>query len=78
LSAHIDIKPEYKENQASVLRNIEDILFDNYHISHTTLQVECTHCVEAPVIKVFGHRPRKQSAHGHVHGATCSHGHHGH
>jgi cobalt-zinc-cadmium efflux system protein len=78
LSAHIDIDPQYKENQAEVLRNIEELLFDNYHISHTTLQVECTHCVEAPVIKVFSHRPRKRKAHEHVHGAACSHGHHGH
>jgi cobalt-zinc-cadmium efflux system protein len=78
LSAHIDIEPEYKENQASVLRTIEELLFDKYHISHTTLQVECTRCVEAPVIKVFHHRPRKQSAQDHVHGASCSHGHHGH
>jgi len=78
LSAHIDIEPEFKKNQASVLRTIEEILFDKYHISHTTLQVECTRCVEAPVIKVFRHRPRKQSAHDHAHGATCSHGHHDH
>ena len=78
LSAHIDIRPEYKEQQAGVLRNIEELLFDQYHISHTTLQVECTRCVEAPVIKEFRHRPRKSSIHGHVHGAACSHGHHGH
>jgi cobalt-zinc-cadmium efflux system protein len=79
LSAHIDIKPEYKDNQAGVLRDIEEILFDKYHISHTTLQVECTRCVEAPVIKEFRHRPRKQGVHAHAHAhGTCSHGHHGH
>jgi cobalt-zinc-cadmium efflux system protein len=78
LSAHIDIQPEFKEQQAGVLRNIEELLFDKHHISHTTLQVECTRCVEAPVIKEFRHRPRKSSIHGHVHGAACSHGHHGH
>ncbi|HET6420398.1 MAG TPA: cation diffusion facilitator family transporter [Geobacteraceae bacterium] len=78
LSAHIDIKPEFKSEQAGVLRNIEELLFDKYHISHTTLQVECTKCVEAPVIKEFRHRPRSSGIHAHVHGAACSHGHHGH
>jgi cobalt-zinc-cadmium efflux system protein len=74
LSAHIDIEPDYKDKQASVLRTVEEILLDNYHISHTTLQVECTRCVEAPVIKEFRHRPRKKSVHEHDHG-KCSHGH---
>jgi cobalt-zinc-cadmium efflux system protein len=77
LSAHVDIVPEYKGQQAAVLRNIEEVLFDKYHISHTTLQVECTLCVEAPVIKDLRHRPRKSSMHAHSHG-TCSHGHHDH
>jgi cobalt-zinc-cadmium efflux system protein len=77
LSAHVDIDPEHKEKQASVLRNIEEILFDKYHISHTTLQVECTLCVEAPLIKGFLHRPRKSSIHAHAHGA-CGHAHHDH
>jgi cobalt-zinc-cadmium efflux system protein len=77
LNAHIDIEPEHKERQASVLREIEETLFDKYHISHTTLQVECTLCVEAPIIKEFRHRPRKSSMHAHAHG-TCSHAHHDH
>jgi cobalt-zinc-cadmium efflux system protein len=77
LSAHIDIVPEYKGQQAAVLRNIEEVLFDKFHISHTTLQVECTLCVEAPMIKDLRHRPRKSSMHAHTHG-TCSHGHHDH
>ncbi len=79
LSAHIDIEPEYKSDQKEVLRTIEELLFDKYHISHTTLQVECTKCVEAPVIKEFRHRPRKASLHEHAHAhGSCSHGHHGH
>lgn len=77
LNAHVDIVPEYKAQQAAVLREIEEMLFDKYHISHTTLQVECTLCVEAPMIKDLRHRPRKSSLHAHAHGA-CSHGHHDH
>jgi cobalt-zinc-cadmium efflux system protein len=76
LSAHVDILPEYKEErQPEVLREIEEMLMARYHISHTTLQAECTRCVEAPpVIKDLRHRPRMREAH--VHGPGCSHGHH--
>lgn len=75
LSAHIDVKPEHKEQQAEVLRQIEEMLFEHYHISHTTLQAECTRCVEAPpVIKELRHRPRHNQPHDHDH----DHDHHGH
>lgn len=79
LSAHIDIDPDFKGKQAEVLRVIEEILLGKYHISHTTLQVECTMCIEAPVIKELRHRPRK-AHHPHDHPAghdTCGHDHHG-
>jgi cobalt-zinc-cadmium efflux system protein len=78
LSAHIDMEPEYKTSQAEVLRRVEDILLENYHISHTTLQVECTMCIESPVIKELRHRPRKGAhPHDHAHGhGSCSHDHH--
>jgi cobalt-zinc-cadmium efflux system protein len=78
LSAHVDVKPEFKGEQAGVLRKIEEILFDRFHISHTTLQVECTRCVEGPIIKDMHHRPRSSSLHthgGHSHGAGCRHDH---
>lgn len=75
LSAHIDIAPDYKDRQAGVLRAIEEILFEKHHISHTTLQVECTLCIESPLIKDLKHRPRAASAHGH---GPCGHDHHDH
>ncbi|MBT0652655.1 cation diffusion facilitator family transporter [Geomobilimonas luticola] len=86
LSAHIDVEPEYKGKQAMVLREIEELLLASYHISHTTLQVECTMCIETPMLKELRHRPRKGlhghghgHGHGHSHGhGTCSHDHHGH
>jgi cobalt-zinc-cadmium efflux system protein len=78
LSAHIDVEPDFKGKQAGVLRRIEELLFEKFHISHTTLQVECTLCIEAPVIKEMRHRPRAARHphdHGHDHG-PCSHDHH--
>lgn len=75
LSAHVDIKPEYKEGQVEVLRQIEQLLFEEFHISHTTLQAECTLCVAAsPMIKELRHRPRHDHNHDHDH----DHDHHHH
>ncbi len=78
LSAHVDVKPEFKKEQAGVLRRIEELLFERYHITHTTLQVECTMCVEGPVIKEMRHRPRAGRSHDHSHdhhGGPCGHDH---
>jgi cobalt-zinc-cadmium efflux system protein len=76
LSAHVDVKPDHKANQAVVLRDIEDLLFQLYHISHTTLQVECTMCIETPLLKELHHRSRKErQEHGHDHAHQHGHPH---
>jgi cobalt-zinc-cadmium efflux system protein len=59
LSAHVDVKPEYKKDQAGVLREIEELLLRRFHISHTTLQPECTMCIDSPVLKELRHNPRR-------------------
>jgi cobalt-zinc-cadmium efflux system protein len=80
LSAHVDVQPDYKGRQAGVLRRIEELLLERYHITHTTLQVECTMCIEGPMLKELRHRPRVAHAHdhGHGHGHDHDHDHHGH
>ena len=76
LSAHVDVKPDHKANQAGVLRDIEGLLFQRYHISHTTLQVECTMCIETPLLKELHHRSRKErQEHGHDHAHQHGHSH---
>jgi cobalt-zinc-cadmium efflux system protein len=75
LSAHVDVKPEHKRNQAGVLREIEELLLRRYHISHTTLQAECTMCIDSPVFKELRHRPRKGA---HDQHRQHHHDHHGH
>jgi cobalt-zinc-cadmium efflux system protein len=76
LSAHVDVEPEFKAEQAEVLRRIEELLLERYHISHTTLQVECTMCIESPVLKELRHRPRRGAhPHEHHHGHACTHEH---
>ncbi len=74
LSAHVDVVPEHKPRQADVLRAIEELLLKRYHISHTTLQVECTMCIETPLFKELRHRPRP-GGHGHDHDHGHSHDH---
>jgi len=67
LSAHVDILPEYRLGQGEIVGAIEQMLDHDYHITHTTLQGECSRCLTGPVIQQLRHRPRRSG--------TCSHGH---
>jgi len=55
LSVHLDIDPDFGGRAPVILRDVERILLEKYHISHTTLQIECTSCVDGPMIKEFNH-----------------------
>ncbi|PLX83254.1 MAG: cation transporter [Desulfuromonas sp.] len=70
LSAHIDLEPGYRLRQGEVTGVIEEMLEHDYHITHTTLQAECSRCMTEPLIQQLEHRPRRSS--------LCSHGHRGH
>lgn len=70
LSAHIDIDPEYRLRQGEIVGEIEQLLEHDFHITHTTLQGECSSCLTGPVIQQLKHRPRRSG--------LCSHGHDGH
>jgi cobalt-zinc-cadmium efflux system protein len=70
LSAHIDIEPAYRLAQGEIIGEIEVMLDHDYHITHTTLQGECSRCETEPLIQQLKHRPR--------HSSLCSHGHEGH
>jgi cobalt-zinc-cadmium efflux system protein len=70
LSAHIDILPDFRLRQGGIVGEIEQMLEHDYHITHTTLQGECSRCVTGPVIQQLKHRPRRSS--------LCTHGHGGH
>lgn len=83
LSAHVVVPPS-RDEDGTMLRRIEESLFDKFHISHTTLQLESSRCTEGPCAKQFRHRPRVMAhthAHGHVHphrhphGSSCGHEH---
>ncbi|WP_224959775.1 cation diffusion facilitator family transporter [Geomonas subterranea] len=84
LSAHVVVPDCSNSEQDEILRKIEEKLFQHFHISHTTLQVESARCTEAQGAKQFRHRPRAASlAHAHAHPhqhphGTCQGHHHGH
>ena len=40
LSAHVEIQPEYNNQRDRILRDIEHDLRHNFHITHTTIQVD--------------------------------------
>jgi cobalt-zinc-cadmium efflux system protein len=67
LSAHIDIEPEYRLRQGEIIGVIEQMLDHDYHITHSTLQGECSKCVTGPVVQQLKHRPRKKNGHDHDH-----------
>ncbi|HJV36268.1 cation diffusion facilitator family transporter [Geomonas sp.] len=84
LSGHIVVPCGVKDEHGGMLRRIEEKLFERFHISHTTLQLETERC-STEGAKQFRHRPRAASLahahahpHHHPHGGTCSHGHHHH
>jgi cobalt-zinc-cadmium efflux system protein len=70
LSAHVDVDPEFRLRQGEIVGEIEQMLDHDYHITNTTLQVECSRCVTGPVIQQLKHRTRRSS--------LCTHGHHHH
>lgn len=68
LSAHIDVAPDYRLRQSEIIGTLEQMLDRDYHITHTTLQGECSSCLTGPVIQQLKHRPRKSSdSHNHNH-----------
>ncbi len=70
LSAHIDVHAEHRHRQGEIIDELEHLLEDDFHITHTTLQPECSHCRTGPVIQQLSHKPRRGTSshdHGHSH-----------
>lgn len=68
LSAHVEIDPEFNGKRGDLLHEIEDGLQHSFHITHTTIQLDCSACNGGPLIKEFAHTERHDHAHcGHQH-----------
>ncbi|MEE8424147.1 MAG: cation diffusion facilitator family transporter [Thermodesulfobacteriota bacterium] len=66
LSAHVEIEDDARNNQKSILTKIEKELTHGFHISHTTLQIECEECKGDDLIKPMNHSHKGHQA-GHNH-----------
>ena len=68
LSAHVEIKPEYEGERSHLLHTIEHELGHDFHITHTTIQLDCSAtCNGGPLIKELNHVERQAVCCGHGH-----------
>jgi cobalt-zinc-cadmium efflux system protein len=65
LSAHVEIEPTYDVQRSLLLKRIEHELQHSFHITHTTIQFDCSSCNGGPLIKELGHTERQACAHQH-------------
>lgn len=55
LSVHVDIDSGNEGRRITILHAIEHALHDRFHITHTTIQMECATCMHGPMIKEMKH-----------------------
>lgn len=67
LSVHVEVAAGYEYGRSGLLHRIEHILEHRFHITHTTIQLECSHCNGGPLIKPLQHVERQ--------GSCCTHDH---
>lgn len=65
LSVHVDIDTESERDRTAILHTIEHRLQEQFHITHTTIQMECHHCANGPIIKELNHQQRTVCSHQH-------------
>jgi cobalt-zinc-cadmium efflux system protein len=59
LSAHVEIEPSYDGRRSQLLHSIEHTLQHVFHITHTTIQFDCSTCNGGPLIKALHHTERQ-------------------
>ena len=65
LSAHVEIQSEIEGERESLLHRIEHELAHEFHITHTTIQFDCSNCSGGPLIKKLSHTERQTVCIGH-------------
>lgn len=58
LSVHVDTISNNEDKRGMILYAIEHTLAERFHITHTTIQMECSTCSNGPVIKELNHQVR--------------------
>jgi cobalt-zinc-cadmium efflux system protein len=68
VATHIrGIDPAYDEQRSLLLDRIEHELQHSFHITHTTIQFDCSTCNGGPLIKELSHTERQADCSGHGH-----------
>ncbi len=67
LSVHVEVAEGYEDRRAGLLDRIEHALEHRFHITHTTIQLECSDCSGGPLIKPLQHQQRQEACCGHDH-----------
>ncbi len=65
LSAHVEIQSENEGEREGLLHRIEHELAHEFHITHTTIQFDCSSCSGGPLIKELSHAERRSCSHQH-------------
>lgn len=65
LSVHVDIDSGNEDRRILILHGIEHVLAERFHITHTTVQMECADCQDTSIIKELNHKPRVACVHKH-------------
>jgi cobalt-zinc-cadmium efflux system protein len=65
LSAHVEIQLENNGDREELLQRIEHKLAHEFHITHTTIQFDCSNCNGGPLIKELKHTERQTTCKGH-------------
>lgn len=55
LSVHIDVDVGNEDQRGMILHAIEHMLAERFHITHTTIQMECAACENGPMLKELSH-----------------------
>jgi len=67
LSVHVELEPGFEGQRSQLLQLIEHRLEHDFHITHTTIQLECSDCNGGPLIKSLQHQERQTACCGHEH-----------
>lgn len=67
LSAHVEIEVEFDGQRSQLLQAIEHELRHSFHITHTTIQFDCSACNGGPLIKGLDHAERESGGCDHSH-----------
>ena len=65
LSVHVDIDLDNETRRGTIIHAIEHLLAERFHITHTTIQMECVSCENGAMIKELSHQKKSNCDHSH-------------